>query len=233
MNNKNWRDWAYILMIFGCIQFLILTVLAMIFYAGGTAVNPNAPGYSFWSNFFSDTGRTKAWSGKENTISYIIFTVTLTTIGVILIPFYLAFKYIFNESAKEKKRSKIGSLFGIITGIFFIFTAFTPYDIFFNEHFLSVLILFTTLLVSTVIYTIVMISRKSYPHLYSYTYLTFLVILCVYYVIFLSILFGGPNIDTTEGLTIQATAQKIVVYSFNFCHLIQGYGARKYAKLNP
>ena len=208
MSEKNWKEWAYILMIFGCIQFVILTSLAMILYAGGTAVNKNAPGYSFWANFFSDLGMVKAWSGRDNTISYIIYTVTSTSLGVIFIPFNLAFKHVFNESSKEKKLSKIASLFGIITGIFIVGMAFTPHDIYFMEHFLFVLIAFTALLISIIIYAVVIHSSKSYPHLYSYTYLTFVVIYCIYYVI----LFGGPDGMTTtdpytaEGLTIQATA---------------------------
>lgn len=230
MSEKNWREWAYIFMIFGCIQFLILTTLAMIFYAGGTAVNKNASGYSFWANFFSDTGMVKAWSGRDNTISYILLTVTLATLGVVVIPFNLAFQQIFNESSREKKLSKRGSLFGILFGIFVIPVAFTPLDIYPMEHFLFTLIAFSALLVSVLIYIVVILSSKSYPHLYSYTYLTFVVIYCIYYVILMSMLFGGPSSSTAEGLTIQATAQKVVIYALITWLLIQSYGGWKQIK---
>ena len=165
MSEKNWKEWAYILIIFGCIQYVILTTLAMIFYAGGTAVNKNAPGYSFWANFFSDLGMVKAWSGRDNTISYIIYTVSLTIVGVVVIPFNLAFKHVFNESSKEKKLSKGGSLFGILFGIFVIPIAFAPHDIYPMEHFIFVLIAFTALLISIIIYAVVIHSSKSYPHI--------------------------------------------------------------------
>lgn len=227
MNEKNWREWACIIMIFGSIQFLILTTLAMIFYAGGTAVNKNAQGYSFWSNFLSDTGMFKAWSGRDNAISYILFTITLPILGVVVIPFYLAFQHIFNESSREKKLSKIGSLFGVIFGIFLIPIALTPLDIYPLEHYFFNLIAFGALLVSVIIYTVVILSRKSYPHLYSYIYLTFAVIFGIYYVILFSILFGGPNPSTAEGLTIQATAQKVFIYASQTWSLIQSYGAWK------
>lgn len=225
MNSKNWRERAYILMIIGVIQGLILTTLAMIFYAGGTAVNNNAPGYSFWANFFSDTGRTKAWSGRDNTISYIIFTITLTIYGIIMIPFNLAFSQLFNETSKEKKLSKIASLFVIITGIFFVGIAFTPYDVYSNEHILFVLIAFLALFLSSVFYTIAMNLSKSYPNRYMYTYLIFAIISGIYYIIAASWIFGDPTNITATGLIIQATAQKVVVYALHACFLIQSYGA--------
>jgi hypothetical protein len=40
-------------------------------------------------------------------------------------------------------------------------------------------------------------------------------------------LFGGPHIDTPEGVRIQATGQKIVVYAEIGCMFIQSYGALK------
>ena len=78
-----------------------------------------------------------------------------------------------------------------------------------------------------------MILSQSYPNQYTYTYLTFVVISGIYYAIFSSMLFGGPNINTAEGLIIQATAQKIVVYALIICLLIQSYGAWKQVKLKP
>ena len=52
MSEKNWREWAFLLIMISSIQWLFLIHIAMLFYAGGTAVDPNAPGYTFWANFF-------------------------------------------------------------------------------------------------------------------------------------------------------------------------------------
>jgi hypothetical protein len=43
MRLKNWREVAYILAIFACIQTIILTIIAMFFYAGGTVRDPTYP----------------------------------------------------------------------------------------------------------------------------------------------------------------------------------------------
>ena len=56
MSERNWREWAFLLGMFGMVQLVILTSIAMFFYAGGTRLNPSAPGYSFWANWFSDLG---------------------------------------------------------------------------------------------------------------------------------------------------------------------------------
>ena len=52
---ENWKQNAYIFEILGCVVYVILIFLAMLFYAGGTADNPNLQGYSFWGNTLSDS----------------------------------------------------------------------------------------------------------------------------------------------------------------------------------
>ena len=53
---KSWREWVYAAVMVGCIQFVVLTVIAMVFYPGGTHGDPTTKGYSFFRNFFSDLG---------------------------------------------------------------------------------------------------------------------------------------------------------------------------------
>ena len=62
MNEKNWREKVFMFGMIGMINYVILTLIAMVFYAGGTMINYNAPGYTFWANWFSDLGRTKGYS---------------------------------------------------------------------------------------------------------------------------------------------------------------------------
>jgi hypothetical protein len=56
MNLKNWKR-AFIFIIIGSVQYVVLTFIAMLSYAGGSYINHNAPGYSFWSNYFSGLGQ--------------------------------------------------------------------------------------------------------------------------------------------------------------------------------
>jgi hypothetical membrane protein len=76
------------LVLIGAGVYIILTSAAMFMYAGGTYTNPDAAGYSFLNNFFSDLGRTESHSGEPNTISWILFTSSIMTIGIAMILFY-------------------------------------------------------------------------------------------------------------------------------------------------
>ena len=99
MSERNWREWAFLLGMFGMVQLVILTSIAMFFYAGGTRLNPSAPGYSFWANWFSDLGRTKGYSGKDNTVSMIIFIIATSVRGISLIITAIALPYFFRENS--------------------------------------------------------------------------------------------------------------------------------------
>ena len=54
---------------------LVLFVLAMLLYPGGTARDPLTDGYAFFRNFGSDLGRTVAFNGRPNRASQIVSTL--------------------------------------------------------------------------------------------------------------------------------------------------------------
>jgi hypothetical protein len=62
----------FLFVIFSGIQFVVLTSIAMIFYSGE---------YIFFMNPFSSLGATEI-SGNPNTISFILFTITLTIFAI-------------------------------------------------------------------------------------------------------------------------------------------------------
>ena len=108
MNEKNWREKAFILGMIGAITWAVLPLIAMIFYAGGTWLNPSAPGYTFWENWFSDLGMTKAYSGRDNTVSMILFIIGLSVAGIASIITAIAYPFFFRENRVEKWLSTIG-----------------------------------------------------------------------------------------------------------------------------
>src|SRR4030065_92850 len=85
----------FTLVIAGCLLFVALTALAMLFYPGGTQTDPAAPGYSFFHNFFSELGLARSHAGGPNTISAALFTAALTMAGGGLVLFFLAFPQFF------------------------------------------------------------------------------------------------------------------------------------------
>jgi len=57
--------------------FIVLNIIAILSYSGGTFHNSLNPGYSFTRNFLSDLGRTVSFSGEVNFLSAQLFNMSL------------------------------------------------------------------------------------------------------------------------------------------------------------
>ena len=221
MKTKDWKFWAFILNIFGSSQFIVLTIVAMLFYPGGTYVSSSTTGYLFWFNYFSDLGRFIAHSGVPNLISFTLFTITMSLWGISQIPFYIAFLNFFKNSRRIRTLSIFGSLFGVLTGTFFVAIAFTPSDLLGFLHNLFVLFGFSSLFLSLSLYVIVLFLHGKYPRFYSITLIITEIILIIYYLV----LFFIPKNNILTELFIYVTGQKLMIYTLLICGIIQGYGA--------
>ncbi|MHA2184279.1 MAG: hypothetical protein ACXAAI_04690 [Promethearchaeota archaeon] len=219
----NQRKWVFILLIGGCIQFIVITFTAMFFYKGGTYIDPSTSFYVFWNNYFSDLGRTIAHSGISNTISFILFTISLSIWGVSQIPFYITLISLFKKEKGLKSYSILGSLFGFLTGIFYTGIAFTPSDILNLPHDIFVFLGFGSIFLSLILYSIAISRDSSYPNLYAKISVISALILGTYFII-LSLV---PSSLTPLGLFIYVVGQKIMIYTLLINGIIQGFGALK------
>ena len=134
MKFNNWREFAFALMIVSSILWFILTFIAMMFYSGGTYVNPNSPGYDFFSNFNSDLGQTIAYSGKPNTISLVIFTLNNILFWISVILFFAAIYHFFKEETTGKWIALADSIIGIFSGTIFLIVTLLPLDLYTEPH---------------------------------------------------------------------------------------------------
>ena len=174
MNEKNWREWLFIILMGGHIIITILILIAMLFYAGGTSTNPGAPGFSLWGNLIIDLGRTKAYSGKSNTVSSLIYSISLIMFGILIVPAAIVIPYFFKEDTKfDKWLSYIGSFFLIIVGILLIVRAFRPPDIYENVAFNG--IAFLASIIQLISWSIIGLHSKSYPKKYGCLWIIILV----------------------------------------------------------
>ncbi|MFX1374298.1 MAG: hypothetical protein ACFFA0_00660 [Promethearchaeota archaeon] len=217
------KKWSFALNIIGCIQFIILTSIAMFFYKGGTYIDPSTSQYIFWFNYFSDLGRTVAHSGVANTYSFIFFTTTLSIWGLSQISFYIMFPSFFKDSKGLKKFYLSGSSLGILTGISYIGIAFTPSDILNLLHGLFVFIGFGSIFLSLILYAYVIFKDKSYVNEYATVFTISAIILGVYFIILLF----TPNSQRTVSLYIYVIGQKVMIYTLLICGIVQGFGAIK------
>jgi len=224
--SKNWKKFASLFIIFGPVQYVIFTAVAMIFYAGGTLVNPLSLGYDFWGNLFSDLGRVTALSGASNVISFTIFTITALILSFSFIPFAFALPTFFKNDKKQYLIARIGSLVCLISIVFLIATILTPWDIFSTTHLMFANLFNITGAIGVIFFAVAVFYKKNYPNIYAFIY-GVLLIIGIAYTIVLAVL---PKSISPEGLTIQASMQKISQYTFLFCFLIQGYGTWKLQK---
>lgn len=223
MHIKNWRQKSFLFIIFGIIQYIIFTLVAMAFYAGGTLADPLSTGYDFWRNLFSDLGRMIALSGQPNTISYVIFTISAMIFSISFIPFTFALPEFFKGEKKQFNIIIIATGVGLISVSSLIGTIITPWDVFGDLHLLFANIFNIMGSLVLLLYAIAILYNKNYSNIYAIVYIILLIFGILYSVILMII----PKSISIETLTFQATMQKISQYSFLLCFMIQGFGAWK------
>ncbi|MCE9598876.1 MAG: hypothetical protein K8S54_12995 [Spirochaetia bacterium] len=210
--------WIYYWGVAAAFLFFVLTIAAMLAYPGGRIGHPESVGYSFWLNFFSDLGRARTFAGGPKLLSYMLFSFAVICAGVTGVLYFAAFPEFFKRS-NDRKLVQIGSLAGIVSSFCFVGIGMTPWDIYQKTHLACVYSGFTSLLITVLCYVPAMLRTNILPNFYAYTYASFAIVLAGY----LGILFFGPR-AADSGLAIQATGQKIVVYSQIVCMLIQSAG---------
>lgn len=199
----------------------------MVLYKGGTRFEPELDRYSFWGNFFSDMGRTTTFAGISNSPVFEIFTFTAALAGLATILFFILFPRLFTGE-KHTGWLRIGSFFGIVSGICYIGIAFTPWDHFYDAHLFFVKAGFSCFLAACIILSIWIHRHPSYPLFYSVVFGLFVIILGTY----MYVLFGSPGGTLTPlGIRIQVVSQKIVLYAQMICMTIQCFGAYRISRL--
>jgi hypothetical protein len=221
-----WRQGVFRLVAIACVLFVLLTAVAMLFYPGGTASNPTTSGYSFFTNFFSDLGLTQTRTGQPNTASAILFVTALTLAGAALAVFFIVFAQFFAHSTAGKILSGLGALCGVFAGLCFIGVAFTPANLATKAHIQFVLWAFEAFPIAALFYTAAILQERKYPKRFALVFGAFTILLVLY----LGLMMRGPSFGTSQGLLIQATGQKVIVYASIISILIQSLGARQVAK---
>lgn len=185
--------------------------------------DPTTLGYSFFTNYFSELGLTWTRARQPNTLSAILFITALTLAGAGIALFFIAFPQFFTRSRSGKLFSGIGSFFGVISGICFIGVAFTPANLYLQTHIAFMMWAFRTFSIAVICYTVAIFRERDYPNRFGFVFVAFAVLLVLY----LFLLVAGPAYDSPEGIVIQATGQKIIVYASVISIFIQANGARK------
>jgi hypothetical protein len=224
MKTKFWRKDIFTFVFTGCGIFVLLTIIAMFFYPGGTFSDFNSRGYSFFQNFFSELGMVRTHNGSPNTVSLVLFLISMFLSGSGMIAFFAAFPQFFRSTHPNRTLSLFGSALGILSGICFIGVAAAPADVNLPLHTGFVMWAFRLFPAAVLCYVIVLFREKTYPRGYAWELVIFLSLLIGY----ILLLEFGPDIKSYEGMVIQAVGQKIIVYASIFSVMIQCWGASHY-----
>jgi hypothetical protein len=223
---RRWKAWGkrpFQWTMVACIQFVVLTTIAMVVYPDGSRADPTGRGYSFFNNFFSELGLAVTRNGTPNTPSMVLFITALTVAGLGLVMFFVAALQFFWGKRALRVLSILGSVFGVISGLCYVGVAWTPADLAAGPHGQFTLWAFQAYLVAAVFYAIATLLNRSYPKVYALVYVAFAVLLAGY----VWLMMNGPGLDTARGVMIQATGQKIIVYAAIVCMFIQSHGAAR------
>jgi hypothetical protein len=185
---------------FAAALFVVLTAIAMLLYAGGTWRDPTTTHYELAHNFFSDLGATRAFSGRSNYASAVLFAIALVTIGSALV----AFAWTWRDLAIERRAQWAGiasAAFGTASGLAFAGVGLAPIDHALALHNHFVLSAFGCLLGYVACLTIV-IWRNHLPGLA----VNLIYVACV--LGYVAVVVFGP-----WQLTLQVLAQKTIVYA--------------------
>lgn len=215
-----------------CATFLILTTLAMAFYPGGTALDPNSLGYHFWINFFSDLGRTVARNNAPNPVAAPLFKAALSAAGVALAIFHLGLaRALWRSAGKRALLADCAIILmgasGLIAGACFVGVALNPSNLRPELHLSSVIWAFRFFLLASIVSGLIVRKRPAFPRALIWLVSVFAVLLFAYVLL----IWRGPSTETETGLAIQATSQKLIVYAAVACVAAQSWVMRKMSDL--
>ncbi len=125
---RNWGQWPFVLIVLAYVQYVVLIIVAMFYYPGGTFSNHDTVGYSFWNNFISDLGRRVSLSGDPNTISRSLYEISQCILYLILSLFFAALPRLFGKAKSARRLAIIGSIFGIIGAVSMVIDTFIPWE---------------------------------------------------------------------------------------------------------
>jgi len=226
MKTSFWRKDIFTLVMIGCGLFVLLTVIAMLAYPGGTYTDPATRGYSFFENFFSELGLLRTHTGGSKTVSLALFIIAMLLSGAGMIAFFAAFPQFFRAARLNRDLSLFGSGLGILSGLCFLGVAVFPADVNMGLHKQFVLLAFRLFPAAVLCYVVVMFHEKDYPRGCAWELVVFLGFL-LGYILLLEL---GPGLDTYPGMVIQAVGQKVIVYASIISLMIQSWGAIRQAR---
>ncbi|MHA1784246.1 MAG: hypothetical protein ACTSVE_03540 [Candidatus Helarchaeota archaeon] len=209
---------GFLISLIGTIQYLILLMLSMYFYAGGNYLNANSPKYDFFLNYISDLSRTVSLSNNSNMLSCIFYMI-----GSIILALSLMIFMFYFTRMHDNIFSQISIFFGVICCSTLLVGAFIFWDIFGYIHVIFANIFNISGLIAILFLAITIFKNENYPNFYG----ILLLILFILGIMYSFTFFIFTQNFSFEVYYFQVVSQKIVHFFFVSTFLIQEIGAFK------
>ncbi len=122
----------------GALLYIIFIGIGMILYPGGSQVDPNTVGYTFFENSLSDIGRTIALNGEPNLPAMICFFIGTTAFGLSLFTFACAYGNMESTTKASRLFGQVANGFGILASISTLVYTYAPTDSMHAAHMVAV-----------------------------------------------------------------------------------------------
>ena len=204
--------------------FVILQIISMTVYPGGTIHDEAAVGYSLSNNFFSDLGIYTAYNGEPNYLSMSLFIISLIFVGITFIFYYMTLPQFYYENTFNYNLSILGTLFSFGGSIGLIGTALTPADLVLDMHVFFANGIFQCFMITALCYTIVIFRSNVFEKKYAWGYGIFFILIALY----VGVLEWAPPPRTSQpALVFQVITQKLIVLTFCLSIVYQTFGVSK------
>lgn len=198
----------------------------MLAFPGGSVNDRGSVHYNFFENSISDLGATMTISGKQNTISNILFITAFGSLGIILIYFSMIWRAMDTDVHKLSIVGYISKVCLIFSGLSFIGIAFSPVNIFYENHILLLKSAFCFLLAWTLLMIILQAGNQKIRKLLISNIIYALIL--GYY---LYQLFYGADAVIKEINEYQAVSQKIILFVTIVNLIIQAAGINRFLRI--
>lgn len=214
------RPTIFTLARWACIVAVVLAIISMLLYPGGTFHDPSRRGYSFFQNFLSDLGATVAWGGQPNYASAILFVTSFSALALVLAGATVALVKLYSSSKIRRRLSRTAGAAGVISCVSMIGAALTPPNLFLSLHIQFGSLAHAGCLLTSLLFAAVTARDNRVPRGVPAGWLLLAIVIIAHYS-----MQWGPGIETVQGLTFHVTAQKIAAIAVLAIFIYQSYKA--------
>ena len=212
-------------MIAASIIFIVFIGLSMTVYPGGNLVDRSSVHYNFFLNYFSDLGQTFTHSGKQNTASDVLFIIAMGIAGLVLVYFSRIWRGLDIEVHERIVLGFISKVLLVVCGFSFIGMAFSPWNLYLENHILFFKTAVACMFGWTLIISVLQ-ARNEKLKVQLVLNVIFLLLVGVYdYLLFTDNSFG-----TERNLEYNAVAQKVIMLLFMVNIMFQSIGINQFLR---